>query len=126
MGHAVKGCPGDLTATGKERWRIAKSDLESEGRWRDAFHPTLERYVRALDIADRALEDLTQGGRLVLTALGSNGQTVQHPSVKTYWEAQRTAADAAEALGLSPRSRGKLGEPSGPPAGGKFGDRLGG
>lgn len=121
MGHATRGCPGDLTAAGKERWRIAKTDLESEGRWRDAFHPTLSRYCYALDIADKAWDDLhDEQGRMTLTTIGTKDNIVQHPSVKTYWEAQRTAADAAEALGLSPRARGKLGE-SAKPAGDKFG-----
>ncbi len=138
MGHAVAGCPGDLDATGKARYALVKADFAAD--WKDVFAATLERYVRFLGMADEALEELHmvqpvddagkpngapyRTTKLQMTALGSQGQIVQHPVWKTYLEAMRGAAEAAEALALTPRARAKAGEGkvAGPP--GKFAGRL--
>ena len=114
----VSGCPGDLDATGKARWRRAHAFIEEQWGWEDVYASTLERYVRAWAYLDQARALLAAEG---LTVPGSKGQPAQHPALKTYVEAARLMESAAFALGLTPAARTKLGEPK-PPAGpGKFG-----
>lgn len=119
MSHSVKGCPGDLDATGKARWQLVKDDVGT--RWRDVFAPILERYVRALGAQDAANDDLHtvyvtddedrrtgekyRSSTPVLTTTGSQRQLVQHPSWKSWVEAGRVAADAAKVLGITPEVR---------------------
>lgn len=138
MGHAVTGCPGDLDSTGKARWRLVRDDFGDA--WSDVYAATLERYVRFLGAADEALEELhwvrpdriAEGAglkpyrttKLQLTTTGSQGQTVQHPTWKTYLEALRGAASEAEALSLTPRARAKAGEQKAAVPAGKFAGRL--
>lgn len=138
MGHAVTGCPADLDATGKARWKLVREDFGAE--WRDVFASTLARYCYYLAAADEALELLhwfqpdeaqRDAGMepyrctsLQLTSRGSQGQTVQHPTWKTFVEAARGAAEAAEALNLTPRARQKAGEPKAPTTGGKLAGRF--
>lgn len=112
-----KGCPADLDAASKARWRTAHADISERG-WRDAYHSTLERYVRALAMCDRAIATLADEG---YTVDGSKGQPVQSPWWRTYVEACRVAESAASALLLTPAARAKLGDQSPPVTGSKFG-----
>lgn len=118
---AVSGCPGDLSATGKKRWEIAKASIKD---WHDEYAPTLDTYIRCLEVADKAWESLTASGVLVLTAAGSMGQTVTAPEWKVWREAKMSAADAARQLGLTPDARAKMGEPKAPSGADKFAGRV--
>jgi len=123
MGHAVKGCPADFDATGKARWRLVKADFGED--WADVFTPTLERYLRFLAQVDEATDEIARmGGLPALITHGSQGQLVQHPLWNSYQQAQRGAADAAEALCLTPRARRRAVEAKLPPAGGRLSGRL--
>lgn len=134
----MTGCPGDLDATGRARWDLVKDDFGAE--WRDVFASTLARYCYYLAAVDTALEllhwtEVSDAERergiepcrtttLQLTTRGSQGQLVQHPTWKTYVEAARGAAEAAEALNMTPRARQKAGEPKAPLGAGPLAGRF--
>lgn len=113
----VQGCPADLDATGKARWRMTKAFIESQGGgWHDVYASTLERYVRSWALIDRINSQLAGDG---LTAPGSQGQPVPHPLLKTWGDVSRVMESAAKGLRLTPEARKDMGEPK-PPTG-KFG-----
>lgn len=120
---AHKGCPGDLDATSKRRWQVAKAEIEKRG-WRDSDHPTLERYIRLLRMMDRAIQHIEAEGE-VLDAGGSKGQPVANPWVKLYMDAAKAAETAADKLMLTPAARARLGEDPKPPGTGKFAGAFG-
>lgn len=102
---AWKGCPGDLGAEWRKVWDVAHSDVSERG-WRDAYHPTLERYVRALKTASDALVRYVAEP----TSAGSKGQDVLSPHWKVYVEATRIADKSAADLLLTPATRAKVGD----------------
>lgn len=69
--------------------------------------PLLERYVRAMETARHARERLAAADTYV--TLGSQGQLVQHPDIKTAREAERDAHEYAGALLLTPAARSRHG-----------------
>ena len=96
-------------------------DPQESPRWRQVLDQlardlspaelvAVERYVRALDMAERAWSGVPES----LTALGSTGQLVAHPLVAV---AQRQDAEAHKfgmALGVEPTGkRAKAGRPTG-------------
>jgi P27 family predicted phage terminase small subunit len=118
--------PADLDAQAKRLWRATRKALQDQNTWRDSDGQALERYVRVCERARLAREGIPrdESGRLILTAPGSKGQTVQHPNVKTAREAERDAHEYARALLLTPESRRRSDVPD-PITSGKFGNRLG-
>lgn len=118
---AVSGCPADLTSTGKARWRLARKAIDTERGWRDEYAPTLDSYIRALEVADKAWADLSKSGRLELISVGNAGQPVPAAEWKVWREAKAAARDFAAELGLTPKARAALGDATVKPSGGKFG-----
>jgi P27 family predicted phage terminase small subunit len=119
----VHGCPSDLDATGKERWRLTHDFIDKEGGgWHDVYASTLERYVRAWALCDALKDELATSTN---TVLGSNGQPVANPLLAALDTAAKRMDVAAQRLRLTPEARAKAGESAKPPVGGKFGDRLG-
>lgn len=125
---AITGVPGDLSSTGKARWRLAKRALAD--RWADEYAPTLDFYIRALEAADAAWDDLTlhkaTGTRHppVLTVEDSRGDVKSAPAWRVWREAKASANVAAAELGLTPKARAALGDATVKPSGGKFGGRF--
>lgn len=116
-GPAWQGCPGDITDAGwRKKWDVAHADVSERG-WRDAYHPKLEEYIRALMAAHAATAAIKAQG---MTTEGSTGQTVLSPHWKVYVEATRIADKAAADLLLTPAARARVGDQGRPPAGGKF------
>ncbi len=110
----------------KRLWRLTRKQLQEAGVWRDSDAALLERYVRALERARVARGELWDEDleRMVLTTVGSQGQLVQHPNVKTAREAERDAHEYAKALLLSPDARQKAAGQPEPVRGGAFADAF--
>lgn len=123
--------PGDLARPFRALWTKTRQALEKQGTWQDSDAELLSRYIRALERASLAHADLLKDpetgepyadGRPRLTALGSNKQIVQHPSVKTAREAEQDADARARMLLLSPEARKRVDlKPPSDGDGGKFG-----
>lgn len=123
MPHAIKGCPADFDATAGARWRLVKDDFGDD--WSDVYASTLERYVRFLGLCDKFLEEIERrGGAAQLVTKGSQGQAVSHPLWNQLQQASQKAADAAEALCLTPRARKKATEAKAPLTGGPLEGRF--
>jgi len=119
------GCPGDLDATGKDLWRKVKKHIQDRGDWKPVYAHLLSLLARADLRARKARADLVdEQGRQCLTTLGSQGQLVQHPSVKTAREAERDVLEYMRALRLTPQEVAKAGGEAPKPPVGKFGGRL--
>lgn len=89
-------------------WDDVWAFLASSGRGHAVDAGTVEAYVDALHIAERArIEHAEQGSPLTTT--GSTGQLVEHPLLKLQREAARDATRYATALGLNPTGRARLG-----------------
>ena len=97
--------PDDLDAQSRTFWRRTLGQLKAQGTWQDSDVPTLERYVRASELARRSREHTPDHG----TTRGAAGQFVEHPLIRTVREAERDAHRYAEALLLMPADRRKLG-----------------
>lgn len=93
--------PKGLDAESKRIWRESFRDLATEGTWRPSDRRTLERYVLAGQTARRARRE----AKGETTAIGSQGQPVQHPALKIATSAERDEHQLAEALGLTPEAR---------------------
>jgi len=121
------GCPADLDTTSKAHWRKIKAHIEKRGDWVPVYAHILELLVRAMERGRLARKDLVdEKGRPCFTAIGSQGQVVQHPSVKTAREAERDVLEYLRALRLTPQELAKAGGDVGkPPTSGKFGSRFG-
>jgi phage terminase small subunit len=121
---AVTGVPADLSADGRKRFKNIKAWIEDDRGWEDIYHPLLDSYVRALEVADQAW--LAMGGRrgggpLKLIGEGGAGQPVSSPEWKVWCEAKRAAKEFAAELGLTPKARAALGDATVKPSGSKFG-----
>ena len=97
--------PPDLDNASKTFWRRTIGQLKQQGTWQDSDVPTLERYVRACELARRSREHTPDHG----TTRGAAGKFVEHPSIRTAREAEPDAHKYAEALLLMPADRRKLG-----------------
>lgn len=108
--------PEGLDRASRGLWRRTREALIEQQTWRPVDVATLERYVRAVERGRQARARLEASGQY--TALGSNGQLVQHPDVKTAREAERDAQEYAGALLLTPAARSRhnvsVPEPGGP------------
>ncbi len=114
--------PRDLLPESKRLWKDTIEHLRDQDTWQVSDVPALERYVRAMERARVARESLAgKDGRPVLTAVGSQGQLVQHPNVKTAREAERDANDYAQQLLLTPAARRRAQVEAKGSGGGKFG-----
>ncbi len=100
-GDRARISPPDLTRSGKSLWRETLRHLIGQGTWEDSDRPALERYVRSVERARLAREERAGA----LTAVGSQGQLVQHPNLRTEREAERDARDYALDLLLTPMAR---------------------
>ena len=126
MSRDTTGPPGDLDTTSKALYRKTKEQLEAQGTWESSDRELLARYIRSLErarIARDALRD--EKGRPRFTCVGSQGQLVQHPDLKTAREAERDAHEYAKELLLTPAAR-KRAEVEVKRDVGKFGGVLGG
>lgn len=98
--------PDDFDTESKALWKKTRKFLEDQSTWEPSDVGTLERYVRAVEKARLAWEGVPRvGGKLDMTAVGSQGQLVQHPNVKTARDAERDAQDYARDLLLTPKAR---------------------
>lgn len=87
-------------------WRKTIKQLEEQNTWQASDMPTLERYIRATERACVAREGMVDAdGKIELTCVGSKGQLVQHPNIKTAREAERDAHEYAKDLLLTPKAR---------------------
>jgi P27 family predicted phage terminase small subunit len=122
VGTTAPQPPRDISKRFRELWTKTRQALESQGTWQASDAELLSRYVRALERAHLAREDLKrEDGTVVLTAIGSKDQIIQHPSVKTAREAEQDADARARMLLLSPEARAKAGDVGAKKPGGKFG-----
>lgn len=124
--RAVTGIPADLSSTGKQRWRQAKDAIEGRQGWCDEYHPTLDFYIRSLEAADAAWEQLTSGedGKPIFTVLDSKDEPKTNPVWRAWREAKASANVAAGELGLTPKARAALGDGTMKSEGGKFAGRF--
>lgn len=100
--------PADgLDGVSRGLWRRTRDALIEQDSWRPSDVPLLERYVRAMETARHARDRLAAAETYV--TLGSQGQLVQHPDVKTAREAERDAHEFAGALLLTPAARSRHG-----------------
>lgn len=117
----VHGCPKDLDATGKERWAATRRFIDADGGgWHDVYASTLERYVRSWALLDRINDELRTAD---LTVMGSNGNVVSNPLLRTWADVSRVMDAAAKNLRLTPEARKDMGEPK-PPTDLKFDGRF--
>jgi P27 family predicted phage terminase small subunit len=100
--------PDDLDDDAQRLWVSTIAQLIRQGSWQPSDLPTCERYVRAVALA-RAARDAMAGS---LTAEGSPGQPVAHPSLKTLRDAELDAHRFAGDLLLTPASRIRAGFPA--------------
>jgi P27 family predicted phage terminase small subunit len=98
--------PRGLTPTARAAWRHACDVLVQLGEEPAFSHGALDRYASAVDMAARLRAELCDG-ELVLH--GPRGGVRVHPLVRAVEKAEREAYLYAEALGLSPVARRKLG-----------------
>lgn len=104
--HERNPPPAGLDTAARKLWRRTRNWLMEQSLWDDIDAGALERYVRAVEHAATARKDLIdKRGKLHLTTRGSQGQLVQHPSVKTAREAERDAHEYAKELCLTPLAR---------------------
>lgn len=101
--------PASLSKPSKALWRLTIEQLTAQGTWADSDLPLLERYVRSMEVA-RALRDGIARRALdhpdfAYTSIGSQGQLVAHPDLKSAREAERDANGYAQDLLLTSRSR---------------------
>jgi len=99
--------PRGLTSTGRSAWRHARDVLVSLGERPELSRGALDRYAHAIDMAARLRTELRDDGRIVLE--GPRGGVRVHPLVREVQKAEREAHLYAEALGLSPVARRRLG-----------------
>lgn len=108
--RAEDGYPVDFDDDARTLYVTKQAVLEAQGSWKASDGELLEQYVRCEMRARLARADLIgDDGRMRLTTRGSQGQIVQHPNVKTAREAERDAIGYADALGLTPEGRKRLG-----------------
>lgn len=103
-------------------WHQVIAALRAEARMERMFLPLIEAYVRALDLARTAREQVETEG---LKVEGSQGQWVAHPSVAIERAAVRDAVDYGKELLLTPAAR-KRHEIEAKPTGGRRQPRLAG
>ena len=75
--------------------------LKAQSTWEDSDVGALERYVRAVERSPSGAGGTWWGAG----GVGSQGQAVAHPNLKTEREADRDAHDFARELLLSPAAR---------------------
>jgi P27 family predicted phage terminase small subunit len=98
--------PRGLTPTARAAWRHVRDVLVALGEDPCFSREALVRYAGAVDLATRLRAELGYG-ELVLH--GPRGGVRVHPLVRAIEKAEREAHLYAEALGLSPAARRKLG-----------------
>ncbi|HEX4035186.1 MAG TPA: P27 family phage terminase small subunit [Solirubrobacteraceae bacterium] len=120
--------PRDLDAASKKLWQLVVRELEARGVLRDVDAPSIERYVRAEEVARQALtrirkREKTEGEEAWRIRVTHGGWGV-HPDARIFRESTRDAATYAHDLGLTPRARASMRqeEPTGPDP---FADFLG-
>ena len=115
--------PPDLDRESKQLWKVAYAQLVADhgGTFPEAMLPTLERYVRAAERGRLARKLATKEG---LTVVGSQGQPVQNPNLKTAREAEQDAHRYATDLLLTPASRKRREDPKATGAKGPFDDAF--
>jgi P27 family predicted phage terminase small subunit len=99
--------PRGLTATGKHAYIDAVRVLEQLGEDPELSRGAIERYASAVDelhILQRAWKHEGSPG----TTLNSRGVTIAHPLPAVIAKAERSAADLADRLGLTPKARRSL------------------
>jgi P27 family predicted phage terminase small subunit len=97
--------PADFDDESKALWKRTIKDLEEQETWEPSDAPTLERYVRATERARLGRAGMVHNGEVKLLAVGSTGQPVPHPNIKTVREAERDAHEYAKDLLLTPKAR---------------------
>lgn len=119
------GCPGDLDADAAAIWRKVRALIITRGDWAasaDAYGLIVSQLARYEMRGRRAREGLKDGdGAPTLTAVGSTGNLVAHPNVKTAMDAEKAMLECLRELRLTPRELAKGGDAA-PTAtdGGKF------
>lgn len=106
MSEAIQP-PADLDKEARELWRTARDQVRKDngGSFPRSLVPALERYVRHVTLS--RLSRVERAGRL--TTIGSTGNLVAHPGIKTERDADTDAHRYAEALLLTPAARQKAG-----------------
>lgn len=97
--------PGRLHAAAKRARAEAEAWL---GEDFPKFQAAVERYVNAVEVADAARQEWERLNR-PMTSIGSQGQEVEHPFLRTMERLDRSAAAFGAALGLDPVSARRLG-----------------
>jgi len=94
-----------------------------DGLYTAADAPVLAVYCVAWVLFRNALAQVAREG---MTATGSMGQKISHPSLATIAKQSEIILRASDRLGMSPSARTRLEMPDGAGAGSKFGGLLGG
>lgn len=120
------GCPGDLDSTAASVWRKVRALIKTRGDWdanADAYGLILSSMARYEMRARKAREGLKdEDGKPTLTTVGSTGNLVAHPNVKTAMDAEKAMLECLRALRLTPQEVAKGGDAPKPSAGNsKFG-----
>ena len=109
--------PGSLDATSKTLYRKVRGFLREQETWQDTDREFLAHYVRCLEIARAAVDQLKPNE---LTVMGAKGPVV-NPLVTIYRNAMRDARDVAGDLLIPPRARKQFELEVRERAGSKFG-----
>lgn len=81
----------------------------------------MDYYIRSLEAADAAWEELTVSGKPAFTIANARGELVTNPVWRAWREAKASANTAAGELGLTWKARQAMGDPTVPTTGNKFG-----
>lgn len=106
---ADKAPPKELDATGKHLYKTLRTYLRGQSTWQESDHYLLAEACRHEMLARFAKDDMTEDGRIVLTAEGYKGQPTQHPSYKTFQSESKAFLECLRELGLTPAQRSRLG-----------------
>lgn len=122
---AGPGCPGDLDTDAAAVWRKVRALIVKRGDWTDsadAYGLIVSQLARYEMRGRKAREGLKgEDGHPTLTAVGSTGNLVAHPNVKTAMDAEKAMLECLRELRLTPREIAKGGDAApAPTGGGKF------
>lgn len=98
--------PDSLPALVHDTWRAVVRDLGGSNHMRDSYVPALSAYCEALYVHAEASANIHKFGVLVK---GPNGAPIPNPMIKVQKDASATLLRYAEALGLTPSGRIRLG-----------------
>jgi P27 family predicted phage terminase small subunit len=101
--------PSTLDVAGKALWAVTLRQLKAQGSWSPSDAPLLARYVGAIQVGRLARERIAASvkalGDDAYTTIGSQGQLVQHPDLRTARDSEHDANSYAVDLLLTPRAR---------------------